>query len=395
MIIVHIEEIFHPEYGYQVQNFCRVHDQDHEVHVIAADRVRSAAVTETRERLDELDRIYEAETGVKIHRLRCLFQLRQKTWLSGLGRCLREIGPDAIYAHGFEYLSLPRLLLGHWDRRCVVVADSHDLPSAAHHVWLRLIYHWLVLKWCVRQVNFRNVRCYYVAPPTKDLFLSYGVREDLLRSLPIGTSPETYSFSEVLRTKLRSEWHVADGECVVIYTGKHDSDKSPHLLYEAACRFDLTKSTGLVIVSVGARNARYHKEVCRPLIDKLADRSVRVIELDAVPSLELPGYYSAAAMGVFPARSTLSCLDAMACGLPVVMQDDVTNADRLHVGGVVFAPGDTGALCKVMESLACNPTERRELGEKAILDVGKRFNYRHIVKFLEDDLYALRQSYPE
>ncbi len=388
MTIVHIEEAFHPAYGYQVQNFCRHHSAGHSVHVVTAKGLRSRFIKESEAALEKLDREFEAETGVTIHRLPTPLAWHHKMWLKGLHRTLEEIRPDAIFAHGVEYISFARVLRKRWDERCVVVTDSHDLPSAAHHGLLRRLYS-LVQRWCVNAINRRGIRTYYTAPPTRDLLLSYGVRSEHLDYLPIGTSTDVYSRSEDERRALRAEWAVGEGDTVLLYTGKHDEDKSPHLLYEAAARVAPRPGSGLVVVSVGPREPGYFESRCRPALQKLEGLGVRSVQVDAVPAADLRGYYSAADVGVFPSRSTLSCLDAMACGLPVIMQDDTTNADRLREGGTVFPAGDLDALAAAIASYVADPDRCAAVGRAGCADVRERFDYGTIVRGLERDLESL------
>ena len=387
MTIVHIEEGFHPSYGYQVQNFCRYHNENHDVHVVTGFGLPGKTAHETENEIADLDEAFSQSTGVSIHRLRVLFRWRHKTWLLGLNECLKAIKPDVIFAHGIEYLSLPRILRAGWSEHCVVVTDSHDLPSASHHSILRILYHRFVQNGCVRRVNRNEITTYFTAPPTRELLLDYGVEEKLLNDLPIGTSTEIYFYSEDARNDLRTEWGASEQDSVIIYTGKHDFDKAPDILYRALLTTSSTATTGrLFLVSVGAREAKYFKSKCEQVLAKLASRGLEVITVDPIPAIDLQRYYSAADIAVFPARSTLSCLDAMSCGLPVIMQDDETNVCRLKYGGLVFPVGDVGALGNSIGELLNDPEKRRSLSACGIKDMRNRFDYKVIVENLENEL---------
>jgi glycosyltransferase involved in cell wall biosynthesis len=385
MRIVHIEEAFHPSYGYQVQNFCQHHSREHSIHVLTGAVMRGGIVRADAAELARLDEEFTARTGASIHRLPVAWNWHHKTWLTGLHRKLKELRPDVIFSHGLEYLSLPRVLWRGWDRRCVVVTDSHDMPTAAFHPGLRRLYRTLVQNWCVRRINRRRIICYYTAESTREYLTLYGVAPALQKSLPIGTSVGVYQHDPVARAQMRRTWGAGERDVVLLYTGKHDADKTPHVFYEAARQLKAPSDGRLVVVSVGARDEDYFQRECAPRLEALSAAGVSVVLSPAVPAVQLRDFYSAADIAVFPCRNTLSCLDALACGLPAVMHDDVTNADRLRAGGVVYRSGDTGHLRAVLQELIDDPARRRALGEAGAADIRKRFDYAAVVNGLEED----------
>lgn len=386
MTIVHIEQFFHPAYGYQVQNFCRHHSREHHIHVITGDGLRGNVVSVEPELLKRLDEDFTRETGATIHRLPISWQWHHKMWLKGLHAKLEELQPDAIYAHSLEYLSLPRVLFRNWDRRCVVVTDSHDLPTASFHKFLRKLYFIAAQKWCVEQINRRRITCYYTALPVRENMDNYGVDPDLQRNLPIGTTLSTFYHDSQAREALRAEWGAGPADTVLLYTGKHDEDKSPHLFFEAASAMAGTHQGQIFVVTVGAQDAGYFAANCAPVLRRLQEMGVKVLVSPAIPSSRLKDYYSAADVGVFPCRNTLSCLDAMACGLPVIMQDDATNRDRLQSGGRVYDAGDWKDLAAKLRKMVQDPELRAELGRAGALDMKARYDYGTIVARLEAEL---------
>ncbi len=388
MTIVHIEECFHPSYGYQVQNFCRHHSREHRIHVITGAGMRGNVVKVEPAQMARLDADFSEETGAAIHRLPISWQWHHKMWLKGLHAKLEELKPDVIYAHALEYLSLPRVLFRGWDRRCVVVTDSHDLPTASFHKYLRRAYRFVAQDWCVRQINQRRITCYYTALPVTENMSNYGIDEALQKDLPIGTTMKSFYRDLPARELLRKEWGAGPSDAVLLYTGKHDEDKSPHLFYEAVSSLGALPRGKLFVVSVGAQDSAYFEKTCQPVLLRLREQGIKILVSPAIPSTKLREYYSAADIGVFPCRNTLSCLDAMACGLPTVMQDDATNRDRLQVGGLVYEEGNLAALTGRIKELLENPPQRESLGRAGIADMRQRYDYGVIVARLESELAA-------
>ncbi len=392
MTVVHIEELFHPAYGYQVQNFCRHHSPEHRIHVVTGAGGRGNVVQMDPAAMEKLDTEFTNETGALIHRLPISWQWHHKMWLKGLHGKLEALQPDVIYAHGLEYLSLPRLLFRNWDRRCVVVTDSHDLPTASFHKFLRRAYRFAAQNWCVRQINKRRITCYYTALPVRENMNQYGIDRELQQALPIGTTMKSFFRDLPARAALRKEWGAGIMDTVLLYTGKHDEDKSPHLFYEAVKSLDDVAPGQLVLVSVGAQDSTYFEKICQPILRQLKEKGIKVVVSRAIPSTKLREYYSAADIGVFPCRNTLSCLDAMACGLPVVMQADATNRERLQAGGLVYEAGKGEALSARIRELLEDPKLRESLSHAGIADMQQRYDYGTIVGRLESDLAAAVQN---
>jgi glycosyltransferase involved in cell wall biosynthesis len=210
----------------------------------------------------------------------------------------------------------------------------------------------------------------------------------LQRDLPIGTTMKSFFRDLPAREARRKEWGAGPVDSVLLYTGKHDEDKSPHLFYEAVSSLGAMFPGQLMVVSVGAQDSAYFEKVCQPVLRQLKERGVKVLISPAIPSPQLREYYSAADIGVFPSRNTLSCLDAMACGLPTVMQDDATNRDRLQAGGLVYEAGNLDGLTARIRELLEDPQQRLSLGRAGIADMRQRYDYGTIVARLESELAA-------
>jgi glycosyltransferase involved in cell wall biosynthesis len=386
MRIVHIEEAFHPQYGYQVQNFCRHHSKAHEIHVVTGATLRSKFVTETPEDLKRLDAAFTERNGTIIHRLPVAFQLKHKTWLGGLRQTLDKINPDVVFCHGVEYVSFSRVMGWKLDERCLVVTDSHDLPTADANPYLRWLYRFLVQDRAVRRLNKRGLLCFRTALGTEKRLDGYKIRRELQPYLPIGTCMKTFYRDEEGRREVREELGATDSDVVLLYTGKHDYEKRPHVFYEAAQHLSPPVGGKLILHSVGARQEEYFAKEAQPVLDKLEAQGVKVVLRKAVPFTELKRHYSAADVGVFPCFNTLSTLDALACALPVVMQEDATNCDRLNQGGLVYPGGNVPALAKTVQGLIDDPERRSALGYAGAADVKARFDYAGIVARLEEQM---------
>lgn len=99
--------------------------------------------------------------------------------------------------------------------------------------------------------------------------------------------------------------------------------------------------------------------------------------IDELPVAEVAETLRAADVYVLPsAREGLpnSVLEAMATGLACVASDIPGCRDALSEGGgILFPPGDEGALADALDRLAADPEARRRMGDEGLLRVRERY----------------------
>ena len=139
MRILHIDETFHPAFGYQCNPLAKFQQKaGNEVYIIAPTAQYIYTVYHSfgdyGEHLTEQDVTYTAETGVKIVRVDA------KGWIMGrlnyrmekLYHVINEIKPDAILVHCLETLTAIRLLRRLY-KYYPLVLDSHMLAMASRN----------------------------------------------------------------------------------------------------------------------------------------------------------------------------------------------------------------------------------------------------------------------
>jgi len=169
----------------------------------------------------------------------------------------------------------------------------------------------------------------------------------------------------------------------LIRSGKMNFRKIPHLILEAVQHIENRVEMPLYIYFLGAADKIYKEEYLQREFDQ---EHIHFRLRPAVPVSELYAWYSMADLAVFPHENTLSSLDAQACRLPVIMTEDMTNAERLSEGGLTYAAGDLEDLSRKMLELISKADKRRTLGKKGEAFVRANYDYRKIVKDMEKDL---------
>ena len=113
-----------------------------------------------------------------------------------------------------------------------------------------------------------------------------------------------------------------------------------------------------------------------------------LIPMPAVPHLDLPRFYSAVDVAVFPRKRELVTelvppikpVEAMACGVPVVVSDCSALLSPAREGAPIlaFPRGDAISLAEVLSDLRASDSARRRLGEESRDWVVKHRQWRTI-----------------
>ncbi len=166
---------------------------------------------------------------------------------------------------------------------------------------------------------------------------------------------------------LRQRLGVSADETLFIFAGRLVGLKGVAVAVRALAEEPLREvGARLLVVGDGPERVRLEQ-----LASDLSVRA-RVIFHGALPHAELPALYAAADVGVFPSVGAeafgIAIAEVMSCGKPVVAS---------HIGGIpevvgnegscglLFAPGDAGALAQAMRRLALDPVRRTAMGMAA------------------------------
>jgi glycosyltransferase involved in cell wall biosynthesis len=118
----------------------------------------------------------------------------------------------------------------------------------------------------------------------------------------------------------------------------------------------------------------------------LGNSDLNIILLKSKPSNELHEYYSAADFAVFPLESTLSSLECQACKLPVIMEDNPTNCQRIKMGGLTYISGNISDLSGKMQMLINDPILRKRLSKDGFDYVCQNYDYFKSLAQMEEVL---------
>jgi glycosyltransferase involved in cell wall biosynthesis len=387
MKIVHIEDRFHPEMGYQINFFSKYHNPADEFIILSSNSFSLWDGTDASKLLLMKDSEYEKKYNVKIVRLFARLDRKGKynIWLIGLVQAILELNPDIVYVHAIETFTAIRVILsGKIRRKFMIVSDTHVLLNQFKpDIKFKFIF-WLYRQIIISLVNRNNIKVFYTTEENRRILLEkYKIRPDLIKSALIGTDSSVYYFDIISRESERLKLDIETDAFVLLYTGKFNQSKQPHLIFEAVKLIEKKIDKKLWLVFVGSADQKYTEQ---NFMFKFENKLIKSIILPSVNNAELYKYYSMADLAVFPKENTLSSLDVQACKLPAIMEEDDTNKERLRDGGMVYKRNELSDLADKILYLFNNSDQRKSLSEFGQQFVLENYDYKSIIQKMEAEL---------
>lgn len=336
--------------------------------------------------------VVEAETrkidNYTLHRLP--FRNRDGIVIGRLTDRIRELDPDVVQT--FDIDRNVYRIAGMPAQRFKLFTELHlhasvfpgykNLGLAGKLRWFFKVGRYMPL------INRHTMLCYPIAEDCADIArVIYKVPDEKLKVQSLGT--DTQLFSPCLteqdkedRDKLRSNLGFASSDIVCIYTGRITPDKGPSILARAVGALHARGNMQFKALFVGIGEAS-EMEAIR--------REPGCVITDFVRAVELPRYYRAADIGVWPLQESTSQLDAIACGLPLIVNDRVTVRQRVEGNGLFYRMGDATDLANQLEKLI-DSAVRTELGARGTNNAVTNFSWIKLARERVADYNAALQS---
>lgn len=393
MNIVHIEDFFHPDAGYQINILPKyMVKQGHDVTIVTSEMEKIPTSLTSffgKDNIEQADTKYTNLTGVKIIRLPL------KTFISGravfgtnLFSKVEELSPDILYVHGNDTLTAMRYLIRINKINYPIIMDSHMLAMASVNKFnkifrkiYRKVFTPIIIKNQIQVIRTQD-----------DNYVEKYLGIPLIQCPWISVGSDTFSFypDKIARDKFRKSNNINDDDFVVIYTGKLDESKGGLLLAQAfEKKFNIDKN--IVLVVVGSLDGEYGQKV-NGIFSKSENR---ILQFPTQKYIELAKFYQMADLSVFPRQCSLSFYDAQACGVPVVSEDNNINIDRLkYNNGLNFKSGDLEDFReKILNCIEMSNIEFNQMGDNAYNFVKKNNNYEDIANRYIEVLLSEHKNY--
>lgn len=273
---------------------------------------------------------------------------------------LRKIKPDIVHLHAQHYLSAAIILsnipfiLTSWG------VEVLNLPQANF-----LFKGWA--KITAKKANMITVD----AKLLKDIWVKNGIPADKIKIIPFGVDTNLFN-SDIDGTIVRKKLEIDHNDTVVIVTRPfYNHHYNVECLIRAAPTVLKNHSNAKFIIKGRGPLEDYLKSLAKKLN---VSEHIRFVGL--VPYKEMGQYLSAANIYVstcFRDTTSVSLLEAMACGLPPVVADTAGNREWIKngVNGLLFQPRNHKQLAEKIIQLIENQ-QLRESFEKRCLEIVKQ-----------------------
>ncbi|SFV27514.1 glycosyltransferase family 4 protein [Thermoflavifilum thermophilum] len=225
---------------------------------------------------------------------------------------------------------------------------------------------------------------YFLVPPEKIEIESLGVDTEMFR--PVASADEQQQ-----RLRKRKALGFNDDDIVCIYTGRFTPDKNPfclaqavHYLHEKGPAYQHIKA---LFVGSGTKHD----------IEAIQSMKGCVVH-PFVPVHELPTFYRAADIGVWPRQESTSQLDAAACGLPIIISNRTQVKERVDPcaeipgrNGLLYEENNFVDLAEKILMLS-DPQVRKEMGRIGAQKVHMLFSWDAIARKREKDFQHSLQT---
>jgi glycosyltransferase involved in cell wall biosynthesis len=317
--------------------------------------------------------------GFSLHRLPHR-RTRYGIAIKGLIPEIKGLNPDVIQCFGIPQMSTYQTAFASKLFRIPLFLEEHThistLPKTL--TFPQKIDNWLVKNIFGPSVCSVAKHCYPIAKDVEELTINaFGCPAEkvTIQSLGVDTTgfyPVKTSEDEKSRLRIRNALNFSSDDVVFVYTGRFSADKAPIVLAQAVA---FLRDSGYPVrglfIGGGSTSENLQISACNGCD-----------VLPFVHSSELPSYYRAADVGVWPKQESTSQLDALATGLPIIISDRVQALERTDGCGLTYIEEDVQDLQAKMVQLLDGGI-RSQLGMVGAKRVAESFSWDHIARFRE------------
>lgn len=340
MKFVHIEDFFHPDAGYQL-NLLSVSQvrQGHEVFIITSllDKVPDSLTSFfSKENIKEKDQSFTKNTGVKIIRLPIhKYYSGRAIFHRGFIKRIKIESPDVLFVHGNDTLTAMRILFNFKSINLPIVMDNHMLEmattnrfSAIFRIIYRNIFTPLIRKYKIPIIKIVD---------SDFIDKNYNIPFFLIKRSSFGTDPIHFSPNPQNKEVMRQKYNINMDDFVVLYAGKMDESKGGLFLANAIKQKIELNDRNIVFVIIGNTTKDDYGEMVESTFKSSENKIIRI---PTQTYRNLSNFYQMADIAFFPKQCSMSYFEVQSCGLPVVIEKNEINLERVsNEKGLLFNEG--------------------------------------------------------
>ena len=172
-----------------------------------------------------------------------------------------------------------------------------------------------------------------------------------------GSEIERFYPDSKIKKLFREKYNFGNDEIIIIYTGKISEKKNVHKIIISTEH--LQKKYKIRYLFVGTMSDSFRSKYD----DLLKRNSDFLVHINGVKNSEIAPYYQMSDIGCWPSESSMSSIDALASGLPIIVSNKLT--DRLkYDNGIGIEDGNLSELKKSLTKLISEESLRIKMGKK-------------------------------
>lgn len=265
-----------------------------------------------------------------------------------IARLCAENGIDVIHAQ-YPRENVIAVLSRLWRRETRVVFTSH--------LTVRQSFLWRAVN---RRITPHDAACIAVCTQGANLLRENGVKEERVRVIFNGVAPKPLP---PRRNVIRTEFTLPEDCFVFLTMARYAPEKGLFFLLDALAQ--LKERTDAPFACLIAGDGELFDAVGEGIRERGLDENVirAGYRTDAEALMCSSDVYVSSAL--YNEAMSFAALEAMECGLPLVMTDVGAGADLADGCGECVPPGDASALCDALHRLMTDGMYRRACGENA------------------------------
>lgn len=286
---------------------------------------------------------------------------------------LKKINPDIVHAHdmtqGFQVQAAQyKKEIGY---RFIIDQHRYSLdirPSLLVRLEY-LFFRRLVANFAYKRADYITA----IVPEAKEFINKFHSYRGEISVIPLGFDPELFFPDEGLRKKMRLKYKVANDSFVIVCTGNMQEFKKIEILVEA---FNAIINDNVHLFLVGNIKLSYKNVLC-----SLAQRGANIHFVPNQNDESLNEFYNMSDIAVWPFFPTVSIINALGSGLPVILPD--TNVSKYYFQGTsgrMFKTGDVKSLRNIMQDLIVSKANLLELKNDLYTQVTQKYSYIELAK---------------
>jgi len=300
--------------------------------------------------------------------------------IPSIGRTLKRFKPDIVQIGspvsilGMRIISMPT--------KFKAFTECHQHISVAAHLdglrrdasmWPALLWYRLTRTLPGYLESMRVRYCFAISPDCKQVAEThYGYPPNKVVYIPLGTDTEVFhppkSTPEFIKRKrVRTELGVSEDEFLIIYTGKFTRAKNPLLLARA---IEKIIESGIKVKGLFIGDGEQKL---------LIEEAKGCIVLPFMRHELLSDYYRSCELAAWPFQESMSMLDALSSGLPILVSDKMGDLNRVQGVGFTYEEGNLESLVYMIRHIIRN-IDSQEVSRKAYSYALGKFSWDKVAK---------------